>query len=245
MSVRVVYHHSSCHNCSKLADIFKWWPPNYPCSTECRLQTLCSRLRLYAGLQSPSLKKLLAQTTLTYVVTDCLQSSLFFNNEELLSVSRTAAEGLCVDFTQNFTDFWRPSNEIAPRRYFHWLRPQLVVSRRVTTATCKVAATEVFWFADIRFFLNIHCFTFKVFKSVHHGTIQINHHPDATVFQFIILTFIYSSTCFGPFPAHHQDLNYCSGGLWFYLRIVVIIVLCSWSGRPDHEHSTIITTILR
>jgi len=29
---------------------------------------------------------------------------------------------------------------------------------------------------------------------VHHLTIQINHQPDATVFQFIILTFVYSST---------------------------------------------------
>ena len=29
--------------------------------------------------------------------------------------------------------------------------------------------------------------------------IQINHQPDATIFQFIILTFIYSTTtCFGP-----------------------------------------------
>ena len=43
------------------------------------------------------------------------------------------------------------------------------------------------------------------------NVIQINHQPDATVFQFIILTFIYSSTCFGPFPAHHQELNDCSG----------------------------------
>jgi hypothetical protein len=67
---------------------------------------------------------------------------------------------------------------------------------------------------------------------VHHRTIQINHQPDATVFQFIILTFVYSSTCFGRFPAHHQELNDCSGSLWFYLRIVVIAVLCSWSGRP-------------
>jgi hypothetical protein len=48
-------------------------------------------------------------------------------------------------------------------------------------------------------------------------TIQINHQPDATVFQFIILTFIYSSTCFGRFPAHHQELNDCSGSHWFYL----------------------------
>ena len=48
---------------------------------------------------------------------------------------------------------------------------------------------------------------FKVCKSVHHRTIQINHQPDATVFQFIILTFVYSSTCFGCFPAHHQELK--------------------------------------
>jgi hypothetical protein len=51
-------------------------------------------------------------------------------------------------------------------------------------------------------------------------------------FQFIILTFVYSSTCFGRFPAHHQELNDCSGNLWFYLRIVVTVVLYSWSGRP-------------
>ena len=88
-----------------------------------------------------------------------------------------------------------------------------------------------------------------VCKSVHHRTIEINHQPDAKFFQFIILTFIYSSTCFGRFPAHHQELNGCSGSLWFYFGIVVSVVLCSWSGRPagrpDHEHSTTITTIRR
>jgi len=80
---------------------------------------------------------------------------------------------------------------------------------------------------------------FKVCMSVHHRTIQINHQPDATIFQFIILTFIYSSTSFGCFPAHHQELSDCSGSLWFYLRIVVIAVLCSWSGqsvRPRKQH---------
>jgi hypothetical protein len=66
---------------------------------------------------------------------------------------------------------------------------------------------------------------------MHHRTIQINHQPDATFFQSIILTFIYSSTCFGRSPAHHQELNACSSSLWFYFRIVVIAVLCSWSGR--------------
>ena len=55
--------------------------------------------------------------------------------------------------------------------------------------------------------------------------VQINHQPDATIFQFIILTFIYSSTHFGSFPAHHQELNDCSGSLWFYLHVVVIVVL--------------------
>jgi hypothetical protein len=65
---------------------------------------------------------------------------------------------------------------------------------------------------------------------VHHRTIQINHQHDAKIFQFIILTFVYSSTCFGRFPAHHQELNNCSGNLLFYLRNVVIVVLCSWSG---------------
>jgi hypothetical protein len=78
---------------------------------------------------------------------------------------------------------------------------------------------------------------------VHHRTIQINHQPDATVFQFIILTFVYSSTCFGRFPAHHQELNDCSGSLWFYLRIVVTVVLCSWSAarqrtQHDYHHDT-------
>jgi len=31
-------------------------------------------------------------------------------------------------------------------------------------------------------------------------SIQLNHQPDATVFQFIILTFIYNSTCSGVLP---------------------------------------------
>jgi len=43
--------------------------------------------------------------------------------------------------------------------------------------------------------------------------------------QFIILTFIYSSTCFGRPHAHHQELNNCSSSPWFYLRVVVIAVL--------------------
>ena len=48
----------------------------------------------------------------------------------------------------------------------------------------------------------------------------MNRQPDATIFQFIILTFVYSSTCFGRFPAHHQELNDCSGSLWFYRPLI-------------------------
>ena len=66
---------------------------------------------------------------------------------------------------------------------------------------------------------------------MHNRTIQINHQPDAPIFQFIILTSVYNWTCFVPFPAHHQELNDCSGSLWSYLRIVVTVVLCSWLGR--------------
>jgi hypothetical protein len=71
---------------------------------------------------------------------------------------------------------------------------------------------------------------------VRHRTIQINHQLDATIFQFIILTFIYSSTCFGNFPAHHQELNDCSGSLWFYLRIVVTVVPAGRPARPRTQH---------
>jgi len=73
--------------------------------------------------------------------------------------------------------------------------------------------------------------------------IQINHQPDATIFQFIILPFIYSSTCFGRSPAHHQELNDCSGSLWFYLRIVVTVLLCSWSGRAARPRTHSITKL--
>jgi hypothetical protein len=30
----------------------------------------------------------------------------------------------------------------------------------------------------------------------------------------MIMTFVYSSACFGHFPAHHKELNNCSGSLW-------------------------------
>jgi hypothetical protein len=65
---------------------------------------------------------------------------------------------------------------------------------------------------------------FKVCNSVHYRTIQINYQPGAKIFQFIILKFIYSSTCFGCFSVHYQELNDCSSSLWLYLRIVATVV---------------------
>jgi hypothetical protein len=109
---------------------------------------------------------------------------------------------------------------------------------------CPVAVTVLFWLApNAKNFKTGMFYRSNNYPTTNYFNIQINHQPDATIFQFIILTFIYSSTCVVRFPAHHQELNDCSGSLWFYLRIVVIVVLCSWSGRPDHEHSTTVTTI--
>ena len=126
------------------------------------------------------------------------------------------------------------------------LRSYLTTVFRGRLSYCQLTALSVQPSLQSSKFSKSHFF-FKVCKSVHHLTIQINHNPDATVFQFIILTFIYSSTCFGRFLTHHQELNDCSGSLWFCPRIVVIVVLCSWSGRPasrpGHEHNTTITTI--
>jgi hypothetical protein len=46
--------------------------------------------------------------------------------------------------------------------------------------------------------------------------------------QFIILTFIYSSTNFGRPHAHHQELNNCGSSLWFYRWSVVIAVVLNF-----------------
>ena len=88
---------------------------------------------------------------------------------------------------------------------------------------------------------------FKVCKSVHHHTIQINHQLDATISSVYYLTFIYNSTCFGRPHAHHQELNNCSSSLWFYLRSVVIAVLLVVVGPtgPTTTNNTGTTTLRR
>jgi hypothetical protein len=79
------------------------------------------------------------------------------------------------------------------------------------------------------------------------NTIQIVHQPDANIFQFIILKFIYSSTFFGRYPAHHQELNNCSSSLWFYHWSVLITALLVVVGPAglNTTNSTAISTLQR
>ena len=64
---------------------------------------------------------------------------------------------------------------------------------------------------------------FKVCKSLHHYTIQINQPTRCNNLSSLLLDVIYSSTCFGRPHAHHQELNNCSSSLWFYRWSVVVV----------------------
>jgi hypothetical protein len=110
-----------------------------------------------------------------------------------------------------------------------------IVTREWQNSECDGLMRGIVKYQDPRCppFFYLFIFLFKVCKSVHHRTIQINHQPDTTVFQFIILTFIYSSTCFGRFLAHRQDLNDCSGSLWF--TFVSWWQLCCVRGRAGQS----------
>jgi hypothetical protein len=65
--------------------------------------------------------------------------------------------------------------------------------------------------------------------------------------QFIVLTFIYSSTSFGRPHAYHQELNNCSSRLWFYRWSVVVAVLLFvvCPAGPTTTNSTATTTLQR
>jgi hypothetical protein len=88
---------------------------------------------------------------------------------------------------------------------------------------------------------------FKVCKSVHHHTIQINQPTRCNNFSVYYLTFMYISTCFGRPHAHPQELNNCSSSLWFYFWSVVIAVLLVVvrPAGPTTTNSTAITTLRR
>jgi hypothetical protein len=57
-------------------------------------------------------------------------------------------------------------------------------------------------------------------------------------FSLLSLTFVYNSTCFGRFSTYHQELNDCSGSLWFYLRIVVTVRPARPRKQKDFHHDT-------
>jgi len=67
------------------------------------------------------------------------------------------------------------------------------------------------------------------YSKLHNGQLHLiqmdPNHPNATIFPFIFLTFIYSSTCFGRSPAHHQELNDCSSSLFFFSIFLRDIIL--------------------
>ena len=125
---------------------------------------------------------------------------------------------------QNVTEYIF-SHQLGVMSNLEWSLVLNVINFVWTLFTCWHSQTH-FWLIKV------------VNKNI--NIVQIDHQPDATIFQFIIPTFIYSSACFGRSPAHHQELKDCSSSLWFYLRIVVIAVLCSWSGRlsPRYEGKT-------
>ena len=85
-------------------------------------------------------------------------------------------------------------------------------------------------------------YTFKVCKSVHHRSIQINLRTRCNNFSSLLLKFMYSSTCFGRPHAHHQELNNCSSSLWFYRWSVVVAVLLVVVG-PARPRSTALLSL--
>jgi len=62
---------------------------------------------------------------------------------------------------------------------------------------------------------------------------QINHQPDATIFQFIILTFIYSSTCFGVFPPIiRSSMTAVAASGFTFVSWWQLYCVCGRAGRP-------------
>jgi hypothetical protein len=90
----------------------------------------------------------------------------------------------------------------------------------------------IFYFTWNRNLLSVFfIYLFKVCKSVHPAS-SYNSNK--------------SPTRYNNFPVYLPNIYLqFSGSLWFYLRNVVTVMLCLWSDRSDHEHSTTVTTIRR
>jgi hypothetical protein len=67
------------------------------------------------------------------------------------------------------------------------------------------------------------------------SSFQINQPTRCNNFSSLLLTFMYSSTCFGRPHAHHQGFNNCSSSLWVYRWSVLLLNSWWWVwGRPEH-----------
>ena len=78
-----------------------------------------------------------------------------------------------------------------------------LIFRQMTSIEGKVVECWVELISSVlclSLFLVCVYFSFKTSGTGVLHLIQINHQPEATIFQFIILTFVYSSICFGRFP---------------------------------------------
>jgi hypothetical protein len=99
------------------------------------------------------------------------------------------------------------------------------------SAICFFKLNPNFFFSSL-FLTTVSLFFLLIWHTKFHARIKqqnyiSNESPTrCKIFQFTVLTFIYSSTCFGRFPAHNHELDDYSGSLWFYLPILVKVVLC-------------------
>jgi hypothetical protein len=112
----------------------------------------------------------------------------------------------------------------------HALRDLAKDTRKSSAKTykCQNIGTGTFLQLNTQKFISFSTYNSRNKKknpfNFRHRSFTFNSNKSPTwynILQFIILTFVYSSTCFKRFPAHHQELNDCSGSLWFYLRIMV------------------------
>ena len=95
---------------------------------------------------------------------------------------------------------------------------------------------------------NTHC-TFKVCKSVYHRTVQINHQPHATVFQFLLYWRLFTaqhvSGVSPPIIRSSMTAVAASGFTFVSWWQSCCVRVRAGHNRPDHEHSTTVTTIRR
>jgi hypothetical protein len=88
--------------------------------------------------------------------------------------------------------------------------------------------------------------TVLIFGTVVLHLIQINHQPDATTFQFIIWRLFTAQHVSGVFqPIIRSSMTAVAASAFTFVSWWQSCYVRGRAGRPDHEHSTTITTIRR